>query len=156
MLRAISFSRLATRSRRATSLKNRLFSDTPSSSSYSDDAQTPRMRTGPAQTVPGAPASADKTFVSSHYRVAEGQIERFLARSQIAFQLRDGGIKLNQCPFCPPENSRTSFKLIINRENGSYHCAACRSKGSWSVLFLILKISSIFPFFEYCRLFLRN
>jgi hypothetical protein len=144
MLRYVLVSRRVA-SKRIHSTSRRHYSDYPTSSTYSEGGQPRRFRPTSSQSTPGAPAATERTFVSSHYKVDEEQVERYLARRNIMFQPYGNSLKL-QCPFCPPDRNRSGFRLVVSKENGHFNCSACNSKGSWCAFFLSPLDNSVFCF----------
>ncbi|XXQ30142.1 SF4 helicase domain-containing protein [Plasmodiophora brassicae] len=67
------------------------------------------------------------TYVSSHYRMPDGEIVRYLTRKNLVHRVSDVHAIVKECPFCKPhKNSRDNlWKLYIWLENGRCFCHRC-------------------------------
>lgn len=100
------------------------------------NAITP-LRFAQYATKPEAPSpDIKKTFVSSHFKIDPNVIYSFLKRKNIMFKevpSDDKKLRLRDCQWCHDTKNKYSnqYKLYINKDNGSYLCFRCGSRGSW-------------------------
>jgi len=79
------------------------------------------------------PTRASSTFVSSHFRVDEAELERYLRRKDLALKHTPSHFIVRECPFCTkPHRGKADnlWKLYIKREDGAFFCHRCGSRGS--------------------------
>lgn len=72
-------------------------------------------------------------FVSKHFRLGSGDVERYLRRHNVVFRINGEHVIVEVCPFCHPTNEKSDnhYKLFVWRDAGTYCCHRCNAKGSW-------------------------
>jgi hypothetical protein len=78
-------------------------------------------------------STSDKTYVSSHYQIADGDLLSYLERKGLKLRTTADAYISMFCPFCKPHKGKLDnlWKLYIYRNNGRHHCFRCDNKGSF-------------------------
>lgn len=91
------------------------------------------------------------TYVSSHYRMPDGEIVRYLTRKNLVHRVSDVHAIVKECPFCKPhKNSRDNlWKLYIWVRAGCIHALLRLSMskkayfcvvGEWTMLLSSMRV----------------
>lgn len=78
-------------------------------------------------------SSRGLTYVSHHFCLAPGEVEKYLEHQNLKFRQTDEHAIVAECPCCPPINGKADnmYKLYIVRESGVFKCHRCSTHGSW-------------------------
>lgn len=76
---------------------------------------------------------ADRTFVSSHFRLEPDEVERYLRKRGLQYRISNGQATIRECPFCHPTRGKPDNlnTLGVSCAQGCYHCFRCGASGSW-------------------------
>lgn len=93
----------------------------------------PRSIQLPAPSSSAAPKANQSTFVSDHFSLNRGDVERYLTRHGLKYRRTSEHAVVEVCPFCHPTNGKSDnlYKLYILLDTGVFCCHRCAAKGKW-------------------------